>query len=404
MKFSNQFDFLRKNRKTRIFTFQAVRSFYFMKNFNLVLIILLCFLISTISGQTEETIRVGVFLDMTGQTASFGLSTFSGIKMAVDEINAKGGVEGKKLEIFLEDDQGKPENARIAVQKLINQQKVHAIIGEVLSTNSLAGAPFAQAAKVPMITPSSTNEKITKVGDYIFRACFIDNFQGEAMAKFAFETLKVKRVAILTDFNSDYSKGLSETFGTTFNRLGGKVVSQKTYFQGDEDYFQQLKAIKGVNPDAIYISGYYNSVGVIAKQAREMKINAVFLGGDGWDAPDLWDSSGNSLNNSYITNHFSIDSPTEKVKQFSANYKKLFGLNTDAFAALAYDSTYLLADAISRAKSTESSKLREAIAYTKNFEGVTGKITINNSRNADKPAFILKLQNPNFIYNSTVEP
>lgn len=375
-----------------------------MKVFFLFCLLSTIALFSTVSAQTEETIRVGVFLDMTGQTASFGISTFSGIKMAVDEINAKGGVDGKKIEIFLEDDQGKPDNAKLAVQKLISEKNVHAIIGEVLSTNSLTAAPIAQAAKIPMITPSSTNEKITKVGDYIFRACFIDNFQGEAMARFALETLKIKRVAILTDFNSDYSKGLSDTFGTTFNHLGGKVVSQKTYFQGDEDYSQQLKAIKGANPDAIYISGYYNSVGIIAKQAREMGIKSIFLGGDGWDAPDLWDLAGNSLNNAYITNHFTITSPDEKAKIFTANYKKLFGLDADAFAALAYDSVYLLADALSRAKTTESSKLRDALAITKDLHGVTGKITMNNSRNANKPAFILKIQNPHFIYNSTVEP
>ncbi len=375
-----------------------------MKNFFLAFLISLFLFISSIFAQADETIRIGVFLDMTGQTASFGISTFSGIKLAVDEINAKGGIDGKKFEIFLADDQGRPENAKIAVEKLITENKVHALLGEVLSTNSLAAAPIAQAAKIPLITPSSTNEKITKVGDYIFRACFIDSFQGEAMAKFAFETLKIRRVAILTDFNSDYAKGLSDAFANTFKRLGGRIVSQKTFFQDDEDYFQQLKAVKRAKPDAVYLAGYYNSVGVIAKQAREMKINGVFLGGDGWDAPDIWQIGGNSLNNSYITNHFTPTAPDEKVKKFTTDYKKLFGLEPDAFAALAYDSTYLLADSLKRAKTTENTKLRDAIATTKDFDGVTGKITINNLRNANKPAVILKLQNPNFIYHSTVQP
>ncbi len=361
-------------------------------------------LFSTISAQTNEPIRVGVFVDLTGQTASFGISTFSGIKIAVDEINENGGIEGRKIEIILEDNQGLPENTKVAVQKLISEKKVHVLIGEVLSTNSLAAAPIAQAAKIPMITPSSTNEKVTKVGDYIFRACFIDSFQGEAMAKFAFETLKFKRIAVLTDFNSDYSKGLSETFATTFNRLGGKIVSQKTYFQGDEDYFQQLNAIKKVNPDAIYISGYYNSVGVLAKQAREMKIKAVFLGGDGWDAPDIWQFAGNALDNSFITNHFSINSPSEKAQKFAASYKKLFGLDADAFASLAYDSVLMIADSVKRANSTEPEKLRNALSTIKDLDGVTGKITINNSRNVDKSAVILRLKNPNFIYHSTVTP
>jgi len=361
-------------------------------------------LFSTVFAQSEDTFRVGVFLDMTGQTASFGISTFSGIKMAVDEINENGGIDGRKIELFLEDDQGRPENVPAVVEKLIKEKKVHALLGEVLSTNSLAAAPIAQTAKIPMITPSSTNEKITKVGDFIFRACFIDSFQGEAMAKFAFNTLKVRRVAILTDFNADYAKGLSETFSITFRRLGGRIVSQKTYFQGDEDYFQQLRSIKKTNPDAIYLTGYYNAVAVIAKQAREMKIKSTFLGGDGWDAPELWQLGGNALNNSFITNHFTLNSPSLTVKQFALTYKKLYGLEADAFAALAYDAARLLADSVKRAKSTENTKLRDAIAATKDFEGVTGKITINNSRNANKPAVILNLQNPNFIYHSSIEP
>ena len=378
--------------------------FMFMKNIFSAFVISLFLLISTIFAQTEETIRVGVFVDMTGQTASFGISTFSAIKMAADEINANGGINGRKIELFLEDNQGQPENTKTVVTKLINETMVHALLGEVLSTNSLVAAPIAQAAKIPMITPSSTNTRVTKIGDYIFRTCFIDELQGEAMAKFAFENLRFKRIAVLTDFNSDYAKGLSETFAVTFNRLGGKIVAQKTYFQGDEDYFQQLQAIKKVNPDAIYLTGYYNAVGVIAKQAREMKINVPFLGGDGWDSPSLFQLSDNSLNNSYITDHFSLQTPSEKVKKFSTNYKKLFGLAPDAFAALAYDAMYVLADSVKRANSTDRQRLREAIAATKDFEGVTGKITINSARNADKPVIIQKLQNPYFIYHSTIQP
>ncbi|MEK7722911.1 MAG: ABC transporter substrate-binding protein [Acidobacteriota bacterium] len=370
---------------------------------NTIFIVLFLTLFSSVFAQTDETIKVGIFADMTGQTASFGVSTLSGIKMAADEINAKGGINGRKIELILEDNQGLPENTKTVVQKLIKEKKVHALLGEVLSTNSLAAAPIAQAAKIPMISPSSTNPRVTKVGDYIFRTCFIDDFQGEAMAKFAFETLKMRRIALLTDFNSDYAKGLSESFATTFTRLGGRIISQKTYFQGDEDYSQQLLAIKKTNPQAIYLTGYYNSVGVIAKQARAMKITAPILGGDGWDSPSLFELSGNSLNNSYITDHFSLESPNEKVKKFSTDYKNLYGLDADGFAALAYDAMYVLADSVQRAKSTESQKLREAIATTKNFDGVTGKITINNSRNADKPVVILKLQNPNFIYHSTIQ-
>ncbi len=359
---------------------------------------------STVLGQSDEPIRIGVFLDMTGDTASFGISSYSGIKLAIDEINAAGGLDGRMIEMILEDDQGKPQNAEIAVRKLIVEKKVHALLGEVLSTNSLAAAPIAQNAKIPMITPSSTNERVTKVGDYIFRTCFVDTFQGDAMAKFAFETLKLKRIAILADFDSAYAKGLSDVFSTTFKKLGGRIVMQRTYFQGDVDYYQQLKAIKKLKPDAIYLSGYYNSVAVIAQQARELKIKSLFLGGDGWDAPEIWQIGGNSLNNSFITNHFTPDSPDEKVKKFAADYRKTFGLTADAFAALAYDSVYVLADSIKRAKSTDGEKLRDAIAQTKDFQGVTGNITLNSSRNAVKPVVIQKLQNPNFTFHSTVQP
>ena len=369
----------------------------------LVLLIIVSF-VPLIQAQNADPIRVGVFLDMTGETSSFGISTFSGIKMAFDEINARGGVNGRQLEIFLEDDQGRPEMAQAAAGKLIAESRVHALLGEVLSTNSLAAAPVAQAGGVPMITPSSTNEKITKVGDYIFRTCFIDSFQGEAMARFAFQNLKLRRIALLTDFNSDYAKGLSEKFAATFTLLGGKIVVQKTFFQGDEDYFQQLDAVQQSRPDGVYIAGYYNSVGVIARQARSMKINSVFLGGDGWDSPDIWKLGSGSLNNSYITNHFAANDPAENVKKFTASYKSLFGLEPDAFAALAYDAANLLADAVKRAGSTDGRKIRDAIAATKDFPGVTGKITINDSRNAKKPAVILKLQNPNFVYHSTVQP
>lgn len=365
---------------------------------------LIFFLFSSAFSQSAETIKVGVFSDMTGQNASFGISNFSGIKMAADEINASGGINGRKIEILLEDNQGSAENTKIVVERLINEKKVHALLGEVISTNSLIAAPIAQAAKIPMITPSSTNQRVTKVGDYIFRTCFIDEFQGEAMAKFAFETLKLKRVAILTDSNSEYSKGLSKSFATTFTRLGGRIVNEKQYFQGDDDYFQQLNSIKKSNPQAIYLTGYYDSVGVIAKQARQLKITVPFLGGDGWDSPNLFQISENSLNNSYITDHFSLQTPAENVKKFSTEYKKIFGLEPDGFAALAYDAMYVLADSIKRANSTNNVELRNAIATTKDFQGVTGKITLNSSRNANKPAVILKLQNPNFVYNSTVEP
>src|SRR5215217_2967027 len=219
---------------------------------------------------TGDTIKVGVYGDLTGQTSSFGQSTKNGIQLAVDEINAAGGVGGKKIELVIEDDQGRPEQAKTVVSKLINQDKVQAIIGEVASTNSLAAAPVAQDAKIPMITPSSTNPKVTEVGDYISRVCFIDPFQGSVMAKFAANTLKAKTAAIIGDVNSDYSKGLTQFFEEEFTRLGGKVVAKEAYTQSDPDFKGQLTKIRNLNPDVIYVPGYYGQVGIIAKQAREL--------------------------------------------------------------------------------------------------------------------------------------
>jgi branched-chain amino acid transport system substrate-binding protein len=271
----------------------------------------------------------------------------------------------------------------------------------------LAAAPVAQEAEVPMITPSSTNPLVTQVGNYIFRACFVDPYQGEGMAKFAFNELKSKRVAILGDAHSDYSKNLVETFEKTFNKIGGKVVIKQSYVQYDSDYKSQLRAIRKLKPDAIYLPGYYGQVGIIAREARQLKMNVPLLGGDGWDSPELWKLGGKALNNSYITNHFAADNSAIKVQSFIKNYRARFNVDADALAALGYDSVYILADALRRAKTTDGAKLRDAIAQTRDFQGVTGKIRyFDASRNAIKPVTILKLepQKTKFNYHSTIQP
>lgn len=378
-----------------------------MKKTILLIILISLFLPSAFFAQINEPIRVGVFGDMSGATASFGQSTYNGIKLAVEEINALGGIDGRKLKIFLEDDEGRPEMAKTVVKKLTEEKNVEVILGEVASTNSLAAAPVAQEAGIPMITPASTNPKVTEVGDYIFRTCFVDPFQGEAMAKFAFNELKARRVAFLSDPNSDYSKGLVRTFEETFTKLGGRIPAKELYTQTDPDFKGQLRRIRRLKPDAIYIAGYYGQVGVIAKQARQLKMLMPLLGGDGWDSPELWKLGGDALNNSYITNHFANDNPAAEVQTFVTKYQARFNVKPDSLAALAYDTVYVLADAIRRAKSTDGDKLRDALAETKDFFGVTGKLArINLARNAVKSAVILKL-NPKtseFVYNSTIEP
>ncbi|HEY0429250.1 MAG TPA: ABC transporter substrate-binding protein [Pyrinomonadaceae bacterium] len=377
-----------------------------MKKLVLLFSFILIFGAINLSAQTNESIRVGVYGDMSGPTASFGTATYNGVKLAFDEINAAGGIEGRKIEIFLADDEGRPERAKQVVEKLISEQKVQALIGEVASSNSLAAAPVAQTARIPMISPSSTNKLVTTVGDYIFRACFIDPFQGEAMAKFAFNELKLRRVAILSDHSSNYGTDLAETFKITFTRLGGKIITEQTYAQTDPEFKTQLRAIRRLKPDAIYLPGYYAQAGIIVREARQLKMNMPLLGGDGWDAPELWKLGGAALNNSYITNHFSIDNPAAEIQNFIVKYKAEFGVKPDSLAALGYDAAYILADAFRRAKSSDGKKVRDALAQTKDFLGVTGKITFNASRDTVKPALVQKLdtRNNTFVYRSTIAP
>jgi branched-chain amino acid transport system substrate-binding protein len=358
------------------------------------------------TAATGDIIKVGVYGDTSGATSSFGQSTKNGIQLAFEEINAGGGVNGKKLEMVFEDDQGTPEKAKTVISKLISQDKVAAVLGEVASSNSLAAAPVAQEAKIPMITPSSTNPKVTEVGDYISRVCFIDPFQGSVMAKFAANTLKAKTAAILGDNSSDYSKGLTKFFEEEFTKLGGKVITKQTYAQKDQDFKGQLTQMRDQKPDVIYIPGYYGEVGIIARQARELGMLMPLLGGDGWDSPELWKLGGASLKNAYISNHYSADNPAPEIQNFVKSYKAKFGVAPDSLAALAYDSAKVLADSIKRAGGTDSAKLKDAINATKEYSGVTGKITLDGSRNAIKPAVVLELDAAagKFNFKETIYP
>ena len=353
----------------------------------------------------HSRIKIGFFGDLSGPTYNYGESAKNGVLMAADEINQAGGVNGYQIDVVVEDDKGSPEAAAEVTGRLIETYKVAALIGAGASGNSLAAAPKAQAAKVPLVAPSSTNPAVTQVGDYIFRACFIDAFQGEVMAKFTANTLKAKKAAILLDFNSPYSRGLTDFFEYGFAKLDGRIVAKQSYKQGDADYRGQLSAIKAADPDVIYIPGYYGDVSLIAKQARQLDITVPLLGADGWDAPELWALGGDALNGSYISNHYSADDPTENIKTFVQDYRQRYGnLTPDAHAALAYDAMRFLVDAMQRAGTTESAKLRNALAETRNFKGVTGVISMDHERNAVKSAVILKLLDTRYIYQETIQP
>lgn len=359
---------------------------------------------ATTTTQTGP-IKVGVFMDLSGQTSSFGQASVNGMQLAVTEINAAGGVLGRPLELVIEDDQGRPEQAATVVTKLVNQDKVVAILGEVASSNSLAAAPIAQQAGVPMITPSSTNPKVTQVGDYVFRVCFIDPFQGAAMAKFAASTLEAKTAAILLDVNSDYSRGLTQFFTEAFNAAGGTIVDTQSYTQTDRDFSGQLTAVRAKKPDVIYIPGYYTQAGVIARQARQLGITQPLLGGDGWDAPQLFELGGEALDGAFLSNHYSVDDPSPVIQAFVETFKRTYGGTVpDAMAVLAYDATKVLADAIGRAGTTDGVALRDAIAATRGFPGVAGAITINAERNADKPITVLEIRGGKFTFKETIDP
>jgi branched-chain amino acid transport system substrate-binding protein len=353
----------------------------------------------------NSTIKIGYFGDLSGPTFNFGKSAINGILMAADEINRSGGINGRKLDVVIEDDQGSPERAALLVSKLIGQDKVVAVIAGGASGSSLAAAPRAQAAKIPLISPSSTDPAVTRAGDYIFRVCFIDAFQGEVMARFATDKLKAKKAAIMVDFNNPYSRGLSEFFEESFTKMGGSIVSKQSYAQGDPDFKGQLSTIRTAEPDVVYLPGYYGDVGLIAKQARQLGMSQPLLGGDGWDAPELWGIGSDALNGSYISSHYSTEDPSPDIQKFVQNYKMLYGnLSPDAHAALGYDAMRFLAEAIKRAGGTESQKLRAALADTKQFAGVTGVISMDAERNAVKPAVVLKLQDGEYVYQETIQP
>src|SRR5689334_20049546 len=353
----------------------------------------------------RSTIKIGYFGDLSGPTFNFGKSAINGVLLAADEINQAGGINKRRIDVVIEDDKGSPEEAARLTAKLIDHDNVVAIIAGGTSGNSLAAAPKAQASHVPLISPSSTDPEVTQTGDYIFRTCFVDSFQGEAMASFAANTLKAKKAAILFDINAPYGRGLTEFFESSFRKLGGEIVNKQSYMQGDADFKGQLSSIKAAEPDVIYIPGYYADVALIAKQARAIGMQQPLLGGDGWDAPELWQLGGDALNNSYMSTHYSVDDPSPAIQAFVQQYKQRYGnLVPDAHAALAYDAARVLFDALQRAGTTDSEKLRDALAQTKDFGGVTGIITIDADRNAIKPAVVLKLQDAAFIYQERIEP
>lgn len=372
-----------------------------------IIALLTLLVFSGCSPQINE-LKIGVSAPISGDIAALGLSTKNAALLAEEEINAAGGIDvaDKKLKVklIIEDDENKPESAATVFQKLINQDKVLAIIGSQSSKCSNAGAPIAESAKVPQVSPWSTNPNVTKDRSYVFRACFIDPFQGKVVAQFAKETLKATTAAVLYDIASDYNKGIAEVFRDEFTKAGGKIVGFETYVTKDTDFSAQLTKIKSSNPEILFLPNYFNEVPLQAQQARKLGITAKIIGSDSWDNPELIKLGGDVMNGTYFTNHYSPDVDRPSSKDFIAKYQKKFNMLPDAAAALTYDAAYLVFDAIKRAGKADSKAIRDALAATSGFSGVTGDINYTGSGDPVKGAVIIRVENGQFVFDSAVNP
>ena len=358
-----------------------------------------------------NTVKIGLLNEMTGGNATFGTSSANGAKMAFKETNAKGGVLGKQIVAVIADNKSEPSEAANAMTKLAMQDGVVAVTGGFASSNAIAASSVAESAKVPFLVVGATNPKVTvddktkKVKDYTFRVCFIDPFQGTVGANFVLNTLKLKKAAIMVDSSSDYSKGLAAFFREAFVKGGGSIVAEEAYLQKDHDFKSVLTKLKSMNAEVLYVPGYYEEVGKIVKQAREMGINAPVVGGDGWDSPKLVEIGGAAaLNNTYFTNHYSVEDSSQASKAFVEAYKKEYGQTPDALAVLGYDAANLLIDAIKRANSLDKAKIQAALAATKAFPAITGATTLNATHDAVKSAVIIEMKDGKQIYKATVKP
>ena len=343
------------------------------------------------NSQTSDTVKIGVFLSLTGATASYGVSALNAIKLATEETNQNGGLNGKKIELVVEDDHSNTQEVPGIVTKLIKEAKVDALIAEPVSTRAMTAAPVSQANQVVMISSASVKPELTMHGDYIFRACFISSTEGEAIAKFATNKLKAKTAAIILDDKNDYAVVLAGFFSESFKRLGGKIVIEQKYAASDQDMSAQLLAIKAAKPDIIFAPGFYTTAPLVARTVKRLAIKATLIGSDGWDSPDLLAGGAEPFAGVYFANHFWVGSDEPRVQKFVADYRTKYGVLPDAGSATAYDAARLLFDSFKRAKSTDKSAVREALATTKDFPGVTGKITIDASRNAQVPVYMLRI-------------
>jgi branched-chain amino acid transport system substrate-binding protein len=351
----------------------------------------------------EQMVTVGAYFSLSGQESTFGIDSREGIEMATDEVNAAGGVKGKKVRVLFEDDKSNAQEASNKVHQLIDRDKVIAILGEVASSRSKAGGLVANNKHIPMITPSSTNVEVTQGREYVFRACFTDDQQGKSAATFAVEKLGKKKVAILYVAQDSYSSGLAASFREVAQKLGAQIVADKGYQKGETNFTTYLNELKAAEPEIIFVPNYYNDMVPIARQAKAVGIpGTMFMGGDGWDSEDLLKGAAAELEGAYLTNHYAPDVPWPNSQKFVKNYREKYHHDPSSLVAQAYDAARLLYDAMSRATGLAPDPIKDAIAATKGFQGATGTINIDSNRNAQKPVVIVQIKGGKFTYSSTV--
>ena len=377
-----------------------------LRRFSLILGLTVGFLAAALraAAPAGEPVKVGFFMSITGRDASFGEASLRGARLAVEEVNARGGVLGRPLEMVVEDNRSLAGESATAAKKLIARDRVVALVGECSSARTLEAAPVAQAAGIPLVSPASTNPKVTQTGDVIFRVCFIDPFQGDVLAAFARRKLGLKRAALLVDSSSPYSVGLAEFFTKTFTAQGGEIVATQRYSGADTDFRAQLTAIRAARPDAVFLPGYYVAAGLVAKQAKELGLKATLLGGDGFEAPQLLGIGGEALEGAYYSTHFAPENTERVSAEFVAAYRARHGEVPNGLSALSYDAVRLVAAAIGRAGTTEKGALRQALATTKDFPGASGRTTINGQRDAEKEAAIITVRGGKLMFVETVKP
>ncbi len=378
-----------------------------MRRVVLLVAILIPALVAVVPTHAKE-IRIGLITPLSGDVKTFGESVRNSFLIAVEEANARGGVAGMKIAYVIQDDRNDATEAANVANLLVNQQRVQAIVGSVTSKTTIPVSDIIQSGKIPTITPTATNPKVTvadgKRKNYMFRACFIDPFQGTVMAKFSRETLKGKSAAVLYDASNDYSKGIAEVFRDAFRKQGGAVAAFESYGRDDVDFSALLTKVKASGADVLFLPDYYNKVGLIAKQVQEKRLKVRLVGPDGWDSPDLVKIAGTAIEGGYFSNHYSPDDRRPEVVAWVKKYREKHGQVPDALGTLAYDATNLLLEAIRKAGSDDPKKIRDALASIRDFKAVTGKSTLDGNGDMIKSAAILKIEGGKQKFVKMVNP